>query len=306
MVTGDIDLSTVAQKVVGDAVQEARALQQDRVVAEHVLLALVNESACTGGGLLEALEVNPSQVRDQTLEMLKFKRERSMQDFYSQGKDLPWRIEAGIVAARQEYLAGQLAAATSTSTYLDGDANDLPERLEVYPFKNVKLSRADLEWLLLTHEEGNGPVDWSDESQRTRKGLDLRGADLRGADLRRLPLAGMRGGQEWEASAGAHLEGANLSEAHLEGANLFWAHLEGADLSAAYLNEANLAAVHLNGANLVGAHLEGANLGDAHMEQADLTTAHLEVANLCWAHLEGARLEGTHLEEANLKQTSLK
>src|SRR5947208_1150730 len=35
-----------------------------------------------------------------------------------------------------------------------------------YPFKDVKLSRADVEWLLATHENGCGPVDWSDEQQR--------------------------------------------------------------------------------------------------------------------------------------------
>src|SRR5215469_9149501 len=47
----------------------------------------------------------------------------------------------------------------------------------IYPFKAMKLSRADVEWLLATYEDGLGPVDWSDASQHERQGLDLRGAD---------------------------------------------------------------------------------------------------------------------------------
>jgi hypothetical protein len=53
----------------------------------------------------------------------------------------------------------------------------------------MKLSRADVEWLLATHEHGRGPIDWSDEGQREREGLDLRGADLSRVDLQNLPLA---------------------------------------------------------------------------------------------------------------------
>ncbi len=37
-------------------------------------------------------------------------------------------------------------------------------------------------------------MDWSDERQRERKGLDLRGANLYGVNLSNLPLAGMQGG----------------------------------------------------------------------------------------------------------------
>ena len=53
----------------------------------------------------------------------------------------------------------------------------------IYPLKDVKPSRADVEWLLATHENGIGAVDWKDESQRKREGLDWRGADLRQEDL---------------------------------------------------------------------------------------------------------------------------
>jgi hypothetical protein len=48
--------------------------------------------------------------------------------------------------------------------------------------------------LLSTHENGQGPVDWKDKSQRNRLGLDLRGADLRHLDLHHLPLACLYGG----------------------------------------------------------------------------------------------------------------
>ncbi len=58
----------------------------------------------------------------------------------------------------------------------------------IYPFKGVKLSRADVEWLLATHENGRGPVDWSDERQRKREGLDLGGANLCHTDLSHVPL----------------------------------------------------------------------------------------------------------------------
>lgn len=60
------------------------------------------------------------------------------------------------------------------------------------PFEGIKLSRADIEWLLANYENGRGPVDWSDESQREREGLDLRGADMHQVDLHGLPLARLR------------------------------------------------------------------------------------------------------------------
>src|SRR5437879_4733315 len=70
-----------------------------------------------------------------------------------------------------------------------------------YPFSDLadKLSEDDLCWLLQT--EQGGPVNWNDEDQRDRKGVDLRGADLSGRDLRGFPLACIRGGltgSEWE------------------------------------------------------------------------------------------------------------
>ncbi len=131
------------------------------------------------------------------------------------------------------------------------------------------MSRADIEWLLATHEKGRGPLDWDDVKQRQRKGLHLHKADLRGIDLSSLPLADADLG-------GAHLEGATLREAHLENANLGNAHLEGANLSGAHSEDALLFHAHLEGSNLIGSHLEGAMLMGAHVEGADLTGCFLD------------------------------
>src|ERR1700694_1196977 len=60
----------------------------------------------------------------------------------------------------------------------------------IYPFKNIKLTRADIEWLLNRDKQ----MDPIDERLHEGKGLDLRGADLRNIDLSGLSLAYMRGG----------------------------------------------------------------------------------------------------------------
>ena len=147
-----------------------------------------------------------------------------------------------------------------------------------YPLRGVTLSRADVEWLLASHESGQGPIEWThDVGSKARLGLDVRGADLRKARLAGLPLTSVRGGlsrQVWSLATDAQREDASV---HLEGADLCGAHLEGADLCGA----------HLEGADLCGAHLEGADLCGAHLEGADLCGAHLEGADLCGAHLGG-------------------
>jgi uncharacterized protein YjbI with pentapeptide repeats len=174
-----------------------------------------------------------------------------------------------------------------------------------------------VEWLLATHESGGmrGPVDWSDETQRKREGLDLRGADLRQMDLVRLPLAGTRGGlhvsesgytlSDQRAAASVRLENANLWAAQLEGAVLRDAHLEGVDLQLAHLERANLRDAHVERAHLGGAHLEGAKLGTAYLQGAHLWDAHLEGANLRAARLEGANFLNAYLEGANLPEARL-
>jgi len=148
----------------------------------------------------------------------------------------PWRKEPEIDLQRQ---AGLLQRRAIVPDIERG----------IYPFKGVKLSRADMEWLLATHDNKRGPVDWNDAHQRERHGLDLRGADLSNADLKGLPLARLLAGlifygkwsfetAEQRNIAGAHLEGVDLQETHLEGANLLGAHLERANLFRAYLERA--------------------------------------------------------------------
>ena len=168
-----------------------------------------------------------------------------------------WRTEPEINIERQQYLAKQRSITP-----------DIQQA--IFPFKDVKLDRADVEWLLATHENGQGPVDWGDEAQRTRQGIDLRGADLRKADLRRLPLASLLAGLNEKERTETTLEQRLLTAVHLE--------------------EANLEEARLEGAILYSAHLEGANLHKAHLEKARLYRAHLEGAYLRYAHLGGALL----------------
>src|SRR5258708_9776105 len=181
-----------------------------------------------------------------------------------QAKGFPWRTEPEIDAKRQEELRRCRAILP-----------DIEKR--IYPFKGMKLNRADIEWLLATHENGRGPVNWSDEKDRQREGLDLRGTDLRHVDLSQLPLARIRGGLDvgyWNRET-----------------------YTSSKMRALQLEEARLIGIHLEGAYLIKAHLEGAILGRAHLEGANLTGAHLEKAYLTKAHLEGAELLGVYLEE---------
>ncbi|WP_126597662.1 pentapeptide repeat-containing protein [Dictyobacter aurantiacus] len=207
-----------------------------------------------------------------------------------------WRREAEIDTARQEFLRQRLAMVADVQQ-------------GIYPFKDIRLTRADVEWLLVNHEQGRGPVDWSDVNQRQRQGLDLRGADLRRADLRGLPLAGLRGGltqPEWVATTNEqreqaiiHLEHANLSEAHLEGALLRGACLQHASLRFTNLEQAILFQARLEESYLRGAHLEKANLMYAHMEGAYLRKARLPGADLRYVHFDSATL----LEKVTLHDT---
>src|SRR5947209_1200036 len=210
----------------------------------------------------------------------------------------PWRTEPEIGQERQEQLSRYLA---TTPDITRG----------IYPFKGVKLSRADVEWLLAAHENERGLTAPSNE-QQNRQGLDLRGADLRYVDLHALPLARLRGSltrQEWDeateeqrAAAVILLTGADLSEARLEKVYLSEGHLTGANLSEAHLEEGYLSGASLQDANLSGAHLEGAYLNEAHLERTFLYKAHLERTFLYKAHLEGARLSRTPIEEARLRK----
>jgi uncharacterized protein YjbI with pentapeptide repeats len=223
-----------------------------------------------------------------------------------------WRTEPEIDDQRQRYLVGLRAITPDI------------ERGR-YPFAGVQLTRANIEWLLATHEDGRGPVDWSDLEQRQREGLDLRGADLHGVDLSDLPMARARGGltlTEWQGATREQrtrsvlrLEQADLSRAHLEGACLTgavlyaaWltkAHLEESILDVADLMWAQLEEADLRATSLVGAHLAAVRLPAANLEGADLSEAHLQGANLNAACLYNAKLGRAQLQGANLSSAEL-
>src|SRR5205807_27305 len=141
---------------------------------------------------------------------------------YWKAKGWLWRTEPEIDAERQKYL---------------DERRKITPDIEkcVYPFKDIKLSRADVEWLLATHENGRGPIDWSNEGHREREGLDLRGAILCRINLRGLPLARLHGSLSRDERIFAALEQCDIATVHLEGANLSGTHLEGADLYRACL-----------------------------------------------------------------------
>jgi len=147
------------------------------------------------------------------------------------------------------------------------------------------LSRDDIEWLLVTHENGRGPVERHDENMWRLAGLDLRAADLRQTNLNNLPLTRMNGGLSKGDAMLATPEQCEMAGVHLEGADLHWAHLE----------RASLLGARLEGAFLVGAHLERANLTRTHLEGAFLNKVHFEKAHLHEAHLEGAVLREAFL-----------
>lgn len=222
---------------------------------------------------------------------------RSFGDRYV-ADDEPWRTQPLISPERQQLLAARLAVAP-----------DIEESR--FPFKDIALTRADIEWLLDAHRDGQGPLDWDDPDQQGQSGLDLRGADLRHVDLSHLPLAGLTGGltsleslvstAEQEEAAAVQMQGAHLYFAHLEGAQLAGAHLDDADLARTRLQDAHLASAHLARVDLRAAHLERAILEAAHLEGADLTRAHLDEANLRGAHCENADLKFALLHRADLR-----
>lgn len=163
---------------------------------------------------------------------------------YWRAKGWLWRTEPEIDVERQRYLDERRRI---TSDIEKG----------IYPFKDIepKLTRADIEWLLATHDNGRGPVAWAAERHRSRQGLDLRGANLRKINLNGLPLSCISGAlnqddrkfatDEQKEVATVHLEDSTLRRAHLEGADLYKAHLEGAYLHGAYFEYTFLRGAHL-------------------------------------------------------------
>ncbi len=225
---------------------------------------------------------------------------------YWQKQGQPWRTEPEIGLERQNYLTERL-----------GIKPDIKQG--IYPFKDISLSRADVEWLLAMHENGRGPVVWEEEKDKPeherRTGLDLRGAQLRGVNLSRLPLARMRSGltdDEWlrvtkeqRIMAAVQLQKAALQGAKLQGANLNKAQLQGAILLQAQLHQASLVEAQLQGAILLQAQLHQANLNKAQLQGADLSEVELQGATLRQAQLQGADLRQAHLESVSLNDATL-
>jgi uncharacterized protein YjbI with pentapeptide repeats len=203
-----------------------------------------------------------------------------------------WRTEPEIDSNRQQYLTERLTIKPDTTQ-------------GIYPFKNIKLDRADVEWLLANHEQRRGPLDWSDEHQHEREGLDLRGAELRQVDLRNLPLACIRGGLTWFPRNSDLPEQLDIAGVHLEGADLRGAHLEGACLRGSFLEKSRLSKAHIEYADLSRARMQGAVLRDVHLEGAALVRTNLQGALMTRSHLQGANLQGSHLEAAVLSESRL-
>ena len=180
--------------------------------------------------------------------------------WHTQNQD--WRTEAEIDMERRTELTKCLTSLSNVEE-------------DIYPFKGKKLSRADIEWLLATHEDGRGPVEWGDESQRERNGLDIRGADLCFVNLSNLPLARIRGGPTTIEETIRMEEHHSHSVVQLKEADLNGAHLERAILSGAQLERTDFIGAHLEGADLKGADLKGAYFTEAQLEGADLSGADL-------------------------------
>ncbi len=148
---------------------------------------------------------------------------------YWQALDQPWRAEPEIDTNRQKYLEGCLAIVPDSAQ-------------QRCPFKDVVLSRADVEWLLSTCGKEKKPVD-------------LRASLLQEGNFSGLPL-----------------EGASLIWAHLEGADLSGAHLEGADLSGAFFTGAtDLSGIVLGNQQVGFASLAGVRWGEVDLSVVDWT-----------------------------------
>ena len=165
------------------------------------------------------------------------------EDDTAYGRPISWN--------RKEYLQSLLARQQAQSRRSRHDQGE--------PFAGVKLSGADVSWLL-----GAGPD----------RALSLEGARL----------------------FGAHLENAQLAQVCLKSSSLIRAHLEGADLSGAQLAGADLTGADLRGADLTAANLAGADLSVAQLQGPLLESADLRGAQLYGVRFDReTRLSGIQL-----------
>ena len=184
---------------------------------------------------------------------------------YWEQRGQPWRREVEIDVERQKFL------------------EEFRSRRKAY-WNDSKLSRADIEWLLATHNNGRGPIDWGDTSQRQVRGLNLCGADLSHQDLSYLPLANMIGNED--TNLPVNLVGAKLSHAHFEGAQLSKVNLSSTSLKDSHLEGADLTLADLHGANLSGVYFDGETklnqifLGNEDHDAASLVDIHWGEVNI--------------------------
>ncbi len=176
-----------------------------------------------------------------------------------------------------------------------------------YPFWQVRLTRADVVWMLETNKEpGRSARARAGQTEPPLRGLDLRGADLRGVDLSSLRLGPVRLGLEYREWLAADTDQRELAAAHLEEASLRGSDLEGAEMNSAYLERCNLSETNLIGASVAEAHLDRANLSLARLDGALLIGARLVQASLIQASLRGADLYRCHMQRASLVKACLK
>jgi uncharacterized protein YjbI with pentapeptide repeats len=210
----------------------------------------------------------------------------------------PWRIKPEITEERREFLAERRTVKP------DPDNGIYPLRDE---HGSIKIERADVEWLLATHESDGlrGPVNWDDERQRGRKGIDLRGAQLNGVNMTRLPMARIIAGSsvyDTEPNAGKEVTEAIMQKAaiHLVGVDL-----SGADLQGANLRGAEIRSAHLNSARMERAVLSSACLDYSDLDRADLSHSVLDSASFLQANLTHADLRNTIMWSADFRDASL-
>jgi uncharacterized protein YjbI with pentapeptide repeats len=228
---------------------------------------------------------------------------------YWQALGQPWRTEPTIAPERQTELAERRKLRPKVAG-------------RRFPFAGMRLSRADVEWLLATHQGGRKSIDPEDHSQRNRHGVDLRRADVAGVDLSGLPLIHLWGGSATMSSLAsrgadaARMRGTVLVGADLRGATLCWVDLTGANLTNATLQHADLRWANFTNARLVRVRLEetfpyfatwrGANLTGASLGLSGLSFGDLEEANLTRIHGAQARFEQTRLCRATLCAANLR
>jgi uncharacterized protein YjbI with pentapeptide repeats len=228
---------------------------------------------------------------------------------YWAARGTPWRTEPEVDAQRQRFLAD--CRTRRPSWQLDG-----------FPFGGIRLARADIEWLLATHEDQGvvGPVvqNWVDEvpaslCEAGGEGEDGLGAPLAGADLQSVAMDLLLRGMQWASGQheapkeGGEEGGEDDPQLTRWGLDLRGAQLDGEDLSALPLDSTwggldkdRWRRATTEQRDAAALHLEGADLHDVWLRQARLRRAHLQRANLRGAHLTDADLREARLEAADL------